>query len=46
MLNMGKEVKIVTAFYDHGALFHIYLAPLVRYMASCYLRLAELPATA
>lgn len=29
MLNMGKEVKTVTAIYDHGALLHVYQAPLV-----------------
>lgn len=29
MLNMGKEVKTVTAIYDHGVLLHIYQAPLV-----------------
>ena len=33
MLNMGKEVKTVTAIYDHGVLLHIYQAPLVRLVA-------------
>lgn len=35
MLNMGKEVKTVTAIYDHGILVHLYLAPLVR-MTYCF----------
>ncbi|CAB9504129.1 expressed unknown protein [Seminavis robusta] len=29
MLNMGKEVKTVTAIYDHGILMHVYQVPLV-----------------
>jgi Mitogen-activated protein kinase kinase 1 interacting len=29
MLNMGKEVKTVTAIYDHGILLHVYQVPLV-----------------
>eukprot|EP00339_Tiarina_fusa_P003420 CAMPEP_0117085888 /NCGR_PEP_ID=MMETSP0472-20121206/60330_1 /TAXON_ID=693140 ORGANISM="Tiarina fusus, Strain LIS" /NCGR_SAMPLE_ID=MMETSP0472 /ASSEMBLY_ACC=CAM_ASM_000603 /LENGTH=105 /DNA_ID=CAMNT_0004815231 /DNA_START=43 /DNA_END=360 /DNA_ORIENTATION=- len=27
LLNMGKEVKTVTAIYDHGTVFHVYQAP-------------------
>lgn len=29
LLNMGKEVKVVTAIYDHRTIFHIYQAPVV-----------------
>jgi hypothetical protein len=30
LLNMGKEVKMVTAIYDHGTILHVYQAPVVR----------------
>jgi len=29
LLNMGKEIKVVTAIYDNRTIFHVYQAPVV-----------------